>query len=223
MAANGPDVPGFLSMVLRDGGPQSYAKVASNYEWYLENMKWEAHKSVSEKWRAFHADVTNSKAEDRCVKHRMLDAACGTGIVAEILLNSAITLPNLVEIHGFDLCPEMLAKARAKGIYTNLQVVNLKETLPYESGFFDSITCSGVFTKGHCGPECLPNLVRVLKDGGYMILTCIGYTDKLFGSTEKVGQWKREIMECNCELVEDEVMPYRDGLESSVLVIRKLP
>ena len=220
MAHSTTEFTDYIALVVKDGGPESYAKVAGSYEEYQKSVHWSGPRSVSDKWQALHADVINSQTS-ASEKHRVLDAGCGTGFIAEIFFS--LVSPNLVELYGGDLSTDMLAKARAKNLYTELQIVNLKETLPYEAGFFDSIVSAGVFTPGHCGAECLPNLMQVLKRGGYLILTCIGYSDKEYYDEDIAVQWKRQVRECNCELVEDDPMPYRDGLEKgAVLVIRKL-
>ena len=223
MAHDSTEFTEYISLIVNDGGPESYAKVASNYELFQKSVNWPSMgpRNVCEKWQAFHADVVKSKNTTSAEKHRIFDAGCGTGFVAEVFRD--LKLPtNLVEIFGGDFSPDMLSKARAKNIYTNLQVVNLKESLPYEPGFFNSIVSAGVFTPGHCGPECLPNLTQILKNGGYLILTCIGYSDKECYDEDVAVQWKRQIRECNCELIEDNPMPYRDGLEKgAVLVIHK--
>ena len=35
-------------------------------------------------------------------------------------------------------------------------------------------------------------------------------------------EWARQIKDCNCRLIEDGEMPYRDGVKGVVLVIHKL-
>ena len=113
----------------------------------------------------------------------------------------------------------MLEIARAKNVYTDLQIVNLKEGLPYEANYFDSILCSGVFTEGpgHCDPKCLPGLVRVLKKGCYLFATV-----RLDIYNETKLEWKRQLKDRNCELIEDNEMPYHDCAKCVVVVIHKL-
>ena len=85
---------------------------------------------------------------------------------------------HLIEIYGRDLSPDMLEKAKPKNIYADLKVVNLKVQLPYEPESFDSVISSGTFIPGHCGPECVPNIIRVLKRNCYFVTT-VRTTDTL--------------------------------------------
>ena len=67
------------------------------------------------------------------------------------------------------------------------------------------------------GPDCLPNLIRVLKKGCYLIATVI----MAFYEETKL-EWERHIQDCNCELLEDDELPYHDGSKGVVLVVHKL-
>ena len=120
-----------------------------------------------------------------------------------------------VKIYGGDLCQEMLDIA--KKIYVDLSIVNLKERLPYETGTFDSVLSAGVFLPGLCGPECIPELVRVLKRESYLITT----VRKNFYEETNAG-WKKQIKDCSCELLQvEEDIRYIDGLQGVLLVIYK--
>lgn len=201
--------------VLADGGPENYNKWASSYETDVKALKYLGHKSVNAKWQSYHTNVLDSDERVTGVKHKVFDAGCGTGLVGEDLIT--LVPHNLIEIHGGDLSPELLDVAKTKKAYTDLRVVNLKEELPYEPESFDSIVCAGVFLQGHCGPSCLPNLMRVLKRGCYLIAT----VRKLFYEETKL-EWEKQIQECNCELLEENEMPYHDDTKALVVVIHKL-
>ena len=145
----------------------------------------------------------------------MFDAGCETGLIGECLIALVSSQAN-IEIHGGDLSPDMLEVAKSKNVYSDLKVVNLKLELPYEAEYFDSIVSSGVFSRSHCGPEYLPNLIRILKKGCYMITA----VKKVIYEEAKM-EWARQITDCNCRLIEDG-MPYRDEVKGVVLVIHKL-
>ena len=204
----------FYSLIQKDGSPENYTKWANRFEEFVKSMNYTGYKSVCSKWETYHREV-GLESDSTCSKHRIFDAGCGTGLVGENLLS--LVPRNAVEMYGGDFSPDMLKEARAKHVYTDLQVVNLKEKLPYEADFFDSIVCSAVFTLGHCGPESIPNLIRVLKKGCYMIATV---KTLIYGDEMKI-EWEKNIMDCNCELIEDNEMPYRDSGEAVVVVIRK--
>ena len=70
---------------------------------------------------------------------------------------------------------------------------------------------------GHCGPECLPHLMRVLKKGGILIASV---RSQFFKETKK--EWEKEIQECPCEVKEQGEMPYYEDMTGVILVIRKV-
>ena len=199
-----------VQTVLVDGGPENYNKWAKKYDSDVKALRHVAHKSVNAKWQSYHAKVQ----EPGAAEHKVFDAGCGTGFIGEDLIVQ-VTQGN-IEIHGGDLSPGMLEVAKSKNVYSDLKVVNLKVELPYETEYFDSIVSSGVFAQGHCGPECLPHLIHVLKKGCYLIAT----VRKDFYEKTKM-QWARQIKECNCQLLEDGEMPFRDDSRGVVLVIHK--
>ena len=112
----------------------------------------------------------------------------------------------------------MLVIARKKDIFDDLRVANLKEELPYEPESFDSIVCAGVFlqAEGHCGPECIPNIIRVLKRGCYFITTVRALFYK-----EIKEEWDRQIPACGAVLIEAFNAPYNSHSEGINFVIQK--
>ena len=92
-----------------------------------------------------------------------LDVGCGTGAVAAALPANAV-------IDGLDLSPEMLASARAKGLYRDLFERDLTRPLDLPQGSYAGLVSSGTFTHGHVGPEALAPLVALLRPGGIGVL-----------------------------------------------------
>ena len=192
----------------RDGGPENYKKWAKQYDTILsEPAGYVGYKSVIKKWMDY------SSLQDGLV-HKMFDAGCGTGFIGEYLFT--VCTRGSVDLFGGDLSPDMLNEARKKGIYNDLRVVNLKEVLPYEEESFDSVVSAGVFVEGHCGPECLKNIERVLKKGHYFITT----VRKPFYDEHK-EEWDRQIKECGFELLESDKTPYAGDAEALMLVLKK--
>ena len=146
------------------------------------------------------------------MKHKVFDAGCGTGLLGEHLIT--LIPRDLIDIR---VSPGMLEIAKNKNTYTDLQIVNLKAELPYEAESFDSVLSAGVFGRGQCGPDCLPNIIHVLKKGCYLIAT----VNMAFYDETKL-EWERHIQDCNCELLEDDELPYRDSSKGVVLVVHKL-
>ena len=203
----------FLRAVLVDGCPENYNKWANKYDSDLKAMGYVGPNSVSAKWLSYHAKALEP---GRAAEHKVFDAGCGTGFVGECLIALVSSQAN-IEIHGGDLSPDMLEVAQSKNVYSDLKVVNLKAELPYRAESFDSIVSSGAFTQNHCGPECLPHLIRILKKGCYLITTV---RKDVYEETKM--EWARQIQECNCQLIEDDEVPYCDEVKGVVLVIHKL-
>ena len=97
---------------------------------------------------------------------RILDAACGTGLVGEGLRRFGFA-----DLHGLDLSPGMLAVAARKGVYRGLTLAPLGGTLPFPDDHFDAFIVSGAFTPQHAPPESLQDLLRVTRPGGFAIFS----------------------------------------------------
>lgn len=96
----------------------------------------------------------------------VLDAGCGTG-----LLGDWLGILGFGPVEGLDLSEGMLARARAKGSYAALHRLALGGPLPFADGAFAAVICTGVFTTGHVGAEGLPELIRITRTGGPIVLT----------------------------------------------------
>ena len=94
----------------------------------------------------------------------VLDAGCGTGLVADHLPKSIVT-------DGVDLSPDMLEVANRKGRYRTLVEADLTKPLPFEDGAYSGLTCAGTFTQGHVGPEALTELLRVLQPDDVCVIS----------------------------------------------------
>ncbi len=96
----------------------------------------------------------------------VLDAGCGTGT-----LGAWLGILGYGPVTGLDLSDGMLAAARAKGGYAALHRAMLGGPLPFADGAFAAVISTGVFTTGHVGAEALPELVRITRTGGVIVLT----------------------------------------------------
>ena len=95
----------------------------------------------------------------------ILDIGCGTGLTSIFLAERGFT-----NIDGIDITPEMIVRARARGIYRGLFRADLLAALPMADGTYGGAVSSGTFTHGHVGPEPLGEIARILRPGG--LLTC---------------------------------------------------
>ncbi len=95
----------------------------------------------------------------------VLDAGCGTGLVAEALKDVSEGA-----IDGLDISPEMLEVARDKELYRNLVAGNLLEVIDLPDNTYGAVVSVGTFTHGHVGPGGLDELIRVAKPGGLFVI-----------------------------------------------------
>lgn len=100
------------------------------------------------------------------VEAQIFDAACGTGIVGQMLHDKGYR-----DISGGDFSEEMLEIAEHKGVYQRLLPIDLSEALPLDSQCFDATALVGVpdLVPG----SCLRELVRILRPGGF-VFYCSG-------------------------------------------------
>ncbi|NWS21885.1 MET27 protein, partial [Pachyramphus minor] len=124
---------------------------------------------------------------------RLLDVACGTGLVAREVrggtgwdemawdgtgMRDNARLPPQLHRHGFcclhgvDGSAGMLERARSTGLYRELrQCVLGREPLPGPAEQYDAVTVVGALGEGQVPTTVLPELLRVTKPGGFLCLT----------------------------------------------------
>ncbi len=96
----------------------------------------------------------------------ILDVGSGTGLAGEALSRFG----NHV-IDALDYSRQMLAMARARGIYRNMIEADLNQPLDLPDNSWDAMICTGTFTHAHVGADCLHELFRILKPGGVFAAT----------------------------------------------------
>lgn len=95
------------------------------------------------------------------------DLGCGTGRTGAWLRDAGVAA-----VDGVDLTPEMLERARAKGVYRTLAVADVART-PLASGAYDLVvTCLVDEHLADLGP-LYQEASRIAKDGGRFVL--VGY------------------------------------------------
>ncbi len=96
----------------------------------------------------------------------LLDLGCGTGLSAPLLAALGYG-----EVHGLDASDAMLAAAAARGGYAALHRASLGEALPFADGAFAAALSAGTFTEGHAPASALPEVARLVRPGGAVVLT----------------------------------------------------
>ena len=128
---------------------------------------------------------------------RVLDAGCGTGLVA-----IALSKGGFMRIDGVDYSTAMLAEAAKKNVYQQLQKMNMNAALPIDAGAYDGVTCVGTFTSAHVVPEALHELVRVTRLGG---IVCCTVREEYWQETHfpevlnQIVEWGRAALKQLCE------------------------
>ncbi|XP_042647795.1 methyltransferase-like protein 27 isoform X2 [Tyto alba] len=92
---------------------------------------------------------------------RLLDVACGTGLVARELHRRGFRC-----LHGVDGSAGMLERARSTGLYQQLRRCVLgQEPLPAPAEHYDAVTVVGALGEGQVPSAAVPELLRVTKPG----------------------------------------------------------
>ncbi|MDN5786214.1 class I SAM-dependent methyltransferase [Pseudorhodobacter sp.] len=96
----------------------------------------------------------------------VLDVGAGTG-----LLGQALAARGVGPVDGLDISPQMLAKARAKGVYRDLMLADVTTALELPFAAYRGVVSSGTFTHGHVGPAAIRALLAVAAPGAQFALS----------------------------------------------------
>ena len=145
----------------------------------------------------------------------VLDAGCGSGLVGEQIHNIYDDASVLMD--GCDLSEDLMGIAREKNRgYRELKKVNLKETLPYETDTYDALVCCGVFLQGHCGVECLDEMLRVVRPKGSVVFTV---RTSFYEDADNRWQEKLKLIEKLGHAVECSEIQYLEGVTAKLITI----
>jgi predicted TPR repeat methyltransferase len=100
------------------------------------------------------------------VDAKVIDVGVGTGLAGVELAKRGFK-----NIDGFDLSQGMLDVAEGLGIYGDLKVGVLGETLDYADDTYDAALATGVFTNGHAPASGFDECARIVKPGGHFVIT----------------------------------------------------
>jgi len=98
----------------------------------------------------------------------ILDLACGTG-----LLGREVGQHGYEHVDGLDASPGMLGQARKEGIFREYirAMVDELGSIPINGETYDVVMCSNGFAPGQIYPSAIPEILRVLRPGGYLLWT----------------------------------------------------
>lgn len=119
--------------------------------------------------RSVEALIDNISSPSSAGKLRIFDAGCGTGLVGDCLARSSLAEKFVLD--GVDLSAGMLALARKKGVYRDLETADLNERIPQPDESYDAVVCVGTLTKGHVGPKVLGEFARLTAKSGLVVAT----------------------------------------------------
>lgn len=138
-----------------------YHKWASDYDRVmLDELGYESPLRIARQMREHLPDPDSA----------IFDVGCGTGLTCVFLAEHGYT-----NLYGIDISPDMVRVAGERGIYRELLVGDVNQTLERDDASYDGVISSGTFTHGHVGPGPLDEIFRILKPGG--ILACTVHQD----------------------------------------------
>ncbi len=111
----------------------------------------------------------------------LLDFGCGTG-----LAGLAIKIAGFEVIDGVDLSPQMLERARSKGIYRQLSQVEFEAEL---SGEYSLISAVGVIGTGAAPISTLDTLLHALPREGMLVFSFNDHTLEDPDATCRLNEW----------------------------------
>ncbi|XP_072050199.1 methyltransferase-like protein 27 [Amphiura filiformis] len=131
-------------------------------EWaptYVKDMTKEGYHAPRRAAETMAKLLTNKDAE-------IMDMACGTGLVAHELRNLGFKT-----IDGVDFSTESLKFSKGRGIYRRLICGHIgTNKLDIKDDSYDGLIVCGALGSGHVNLECMPQLIRIVKPGGLILL-----------------------------------------------------
>jgi len=111
---------------------------------------------------------------------KILDAGCGTGLVGIELKKFGYS-----NIDGVDFSQDML-NLIPKNIYKKIEKVDLNKPLKFNTNIYDIVICVGTFTYGHVKPHALDELIRIIKNKGFICFTINEGIYEKYGFDKKI-------------------------------------
>lgn len=145
----------------------------------------------------------------------LLDFGCGTGLGGLALKSAGFT-----QIDGTDISPEMLAKARARGIYQHLWESAPGDMGHVKRGQYPIIVATGVISLGAAPPETLDMLINVVPSGG---LLAFSYNEATLADRAYTDRLDAAVLAPDIEMAFEQDGPHlpAKNMTSAVYVLRR--
>lgn len=147
-----------------DRAPAAYVREA--FDGYADGFDQHLVSKLEYEIPGIMADLLRKTRVTESQAFNILDLGCGTGLFG-------VQVTDFKEqLHGIDLSPRMIDKARERGIYDQLIVGDLLEFLAAtESGQFDLIAAADVFNYVGNLLSVFEHAARILESGGWFVFS----------------------------------------------------
>jgi len=126
---------------------------------------------IEKNWKVYPS-LVEKICKDVEGKNRILEVACGTGLVA---LEAASVADG---VHGIDISPGMVEEAKKKAERRNIGNVEFSVedayALPFDESMFDAVICCNALHNMKHPWRALSEIRRVLNSGGMLLATIVG-------------------------------------------------
>lgn len=195
-----------LSNVPKADKLRAYAEWSNTYDKDIGNLKYSGPKHITQMlFEAVRSDTIE-----------ILDAGCGTGLLAPTVCEVAADKNVSVKLTGLDYSQAMLDQASKKNLYENLVQADLNMSLPFPENHFDFFIAGALFLAHHCGPSVLPNIFKCVKVGGFGVFSIRRNT-----YLEEGEQYLDMLNNLNCNIISNEVRHYLGPTEANYIVAQK--
>lgn len=129
---------------------------------FLDDNLWEMHLTRQFNWTVDLRKMLYDKVDMKNCK-KVLDVGCGIGLIAR----EVFTMFGC-EVHGLDMNPKLIEKAKEKFPEGILEVGDAAK-MPYEDNTFDCTMCNFVLMWVRKPSEVISEMIRVTKPGGWIL------------------------------------------------------
>jgi predicted TPR repeat methyltransferase len=188
-----------------DDKEKQYDEWADSYDQDLvEDLEYVAHREAG---KLFTEQVPDRSA-------RILDVACGTGLVGEYLKSEGYQF-----LDGADFSIEMLTRAKDRQIYQSTLQHDFTQSADIEN-LYDALICVGMFSFTIPKISDMYHVVNCVKPGGYCVITVNGAAWNQLDLEPEVHKVADQ-HKFTIESIQTAEYIRRESIDSRVLIIRR--